>query len=342
MQKMISTILGGLVIAAPLIAQAQTPAPPFAQPQFHFMKSGASDYRPTVNVEGTEVIFERTENGVTKLHIGNVATGTVRQLVDINGSSRADWCWNRSAGGRPTTGPVAFSNGEGVFRFDVGATRARKLAGTENMIYPAWYPDCKFLAVDVADKNAQLPGRKHLNARINAATGKVVIAQLANDSVWAGFPSVNQVNPGIVAFAGQFRGGSAYYNQDLNYSWVTAPPVDGGRPVAPFDRKAPSGAGFLSQFQARTGWWSPDGRWFAFESNRSCDNVSGATYAIFIQDAAGAQPAMQVTSCAFNAQHPKWFYTDASRAMLVAAMATLPDQATHIATLDVSAFLRGR
>ena len=322
---------------------APTPlAPPFAQPQFHFVKAGATDYRPTVNVEGTEVVFERTETGVTKLFIGNLATGAVRQFVDINGSSRADWCWDRSGGGRPRSGPIAFSSSEGVFRFDVGATSARKLAGTENMIYPAWYPDCKFLAVDVADKNVQLPGRKHLNAKVDAATGTVVIAQLANDSVWAGFPSVNQVNPGIVAFAGQFRGGSAYYNQNLNYSWVSGPPVTGGQPVAPFDRKAPSGAGFLSQFQARTGWWSPDGKWFAFESNRSCDNVSGATYAIFIQDAAGARPAMQVTSCDFNAQHPKWFYADANGARLVAAMAKLPEEATHIATLDVSAFVRGR
>jgi Tol biopolymer transport system component len=62
------------------------------------------------------------------------------------------------------------------------------------------------------------------------------------------------------------------------------------------DRKAPAGPGFLQQFQARAGWWSPDGKWFAFESNRSCNNIDGVTYAIFIQDADGAKPATQVTS----------------------------------------------
>src|SRR6476661_5845056 len=63
--------------------------------------------------------------------------------------------------------------------------------------------------------------------------------------------------------------------------------------VGPMDRKAPAAPGFLQQFQARAGWWSPDGRWFAFESNRGCSNLSGATYSIFIQDAAGLIPAMQ-------------------------------------------------
>ncbi len=101
---------------------------------------------------------------------------------------------------------------------------------------------------------------------------KIIHFRLANDTVWAGFASVNQTNPNLIAFAGQFNGESNYYNQELNYVWVTdrsmVPPT-----VAPLDRQAPNGPAFLQKFQARAGWWSPDGRWFAFESNRICNDT---------------------------------------------------------------------
>jgi len=104
---------------------------------------------------------------------------------------------------------------------------------------------------------------------------------------------VNQTNPNLIAFAGQFNAESNYYNQDLNYVWVTdrstMPPT-----VAPLDRTAPSGPAFQQKFQARAGWWSPDGRWFAFESNRICNEIDGQTYAIFIQDVSGTRTAVQV------------------------------------------------
>jgi hypothetical protein len=100
--------------------------------------------------------------------------------------------------------------------------------GTAGMAYQSWYPDCQHLAVDV--------GGTHVTAEIDAFTGQVVVPRLANDLVWAGFPSVNQVNPTLVAFAGQWIGDSSYYNQDLNYVWVTERTP--GRPrVAPLDRR---------------------------------------------------------------------------------------------------------
>jgi hypothetical protein len=86
--------------------------------------------------------------------------------------------------------------------------------------------------------------------------------------------------------------------------------------VALVDREAPAGPGFLQQFQSRAGWWSPDGNRFAFESNRLCDDIDGLVYAIFIQDADGAKPVLQVTSC-------EWEFFD-------------------IATLDVTAFVEGQ
>ena len=172
----------------------------------------------------------------------------VTKFVDI-ASTRADWCWARARGSL-SIGPVAFSGDDGIYRVDVGSTVPTKLPKTEGMIYPSWYPDCQSLAVDVGD-NVQTPG-KQVTAQIDAATGAVITAPLANDSVWAGFSSVNQVNPRIVAFAGQLKGKANYFDQHLNYIWVTNRSF--GRPiVAPMDRRAPAGPGFLQQFQARAG-----------------------------------------------------------------------------------------
>src|SRR6267142_6475127 len=105
----------------------------------------------------------------------------------------------------------------------------------------------------------------------------------------------------------------------------------------------PRGAAFLQKFQARAGWWSPDGKWFAFESNRICNDISGNTYAIFIQDAAGARPAMQVSDCTWNVQHPKWFPPgDDGKTLLIAAVQADPMEPFRIASFDVSRLLGSR
>jgi WD40-like Beta Propeller Repeat len=329
-------------------ALAREGTPPFANPNFYAFSepndSDFSDYRPVLNADATALIFERTfadNPNFTRLYVANLTTNPaqVQPLVGLS-SLRADWCWNRSNGGL-TTGPIAFSNDDGIYV--LSGTNLTPLPNTAGMVYPAWYPNCQYLAVDVG-QNPQVRG-EHVTALINAATGVVVAAPLANNKVWAGFPSVNQANANLVAFAGQFIGNSNYYNQDINYAWVTdrsrLPPI-----VVPLDRMAPAGPSFLQQFQARAGWWSPDGKWFAFESNRSCDEIDGLTYAIFIQPADGAQPAMQVTSCDWNANHPKWFPPGSTggKTMLIAAIAE-PAQSSgesppyHIATLDVTAFV---
>ena len=265
-----------------------------------------------------------------KLYSADLSTGNVQPFVTF-ASTRADWCWDRS-GGQLTSGPVAFSNNEGIYRVDAGAEPTR-LPNTAGMIYPSWYPDCEHLAVDVT--GAQV------TTEIDANTGTVINSPLANETVWAGFASVNQTNPNLIAFAGQFNEESNYYNEDLNYVWVTdrstAPPT-----VAPLDRQAPNGPAFLQKFQARAGWWSPDGRWFAFKSNRICNEIDGQTYAIFIQDAQGARPAMQVTDCKWNVQHPKWFPPRKDgKALLIAAVQAGPGEPFRIASFDVSRFVGG-
>ena len=225
----------------------------FVAPNFLLAENpDVNDYRPVLNAEGTTVVFERnptsTPNDV-KLYSADLATGKVQSFVNF-ASTRPDWCWNRSGGGF-TSGPVAFSSGNGIYRVDPGALPVL-LPNTAGMIYPSWYPDCQKLAVDVT--GAQM------TAEIDAMTGQILRSSLGDERVWAGFPSVNQTRPNLVAFAGQFNRESPYYNQDLNYIWVTDTSI--GRPrVAPLDRHAPRGPAFKQKFQARAGWWSPDGKW---------------------------------------------------------------------------------
>lgn len=311
------------------------PPSPFVEPKFLLPANpDVNDYRPVVNAEGTMVIFERNSTAMAndvKLYIADLSTGNVQRFVSF-ASARADWCWNRS-GGQFTSGPVAFSNCDGIYRVDA-CGQPVLLSNTAGMIYPSWYPDCEHLAVDVT--GAQV------TAEIDATTGQIIVPSLANETVWAGFASVNQTNPNLISFAGQFNGESNYYNQDLNYTWVTdrstTPPT-----VAPMDRKAPRGAAFLQKFQARAGWWSPDGQWFAFESNRICNDISGNTYAIFIQDAAGARPAIQVSDCTWNVQHPKWFPPrNDGKTLLIAAVQARPVDPFRIASFDVSRLLERR
>jgi hypothetical protein len=330
-------LLAALLAAVPAVA-AEGRHPPLVTPAFlPFETSEASDYRPVLDAEATVVIFERTfraDPKITKLYRASPTGKTASVFANIV-STRPDWCWQRM-GGSLKSGPVAFSNGNGIYRANGDGSGRTLLPNTAGMVYPSWYPDCKSIAVDVIGD--------HVTARINATTGKAITSPLADDSVWAGFPSVNQANPRLVAFAGQFNRRANYYNEDLNYTWVTdratLPPE-----VAPMDREAPIRAGFLQKFQARAGWWSPDGEWFAFESNRVCDEIDGQTYAIFIQDSAGLRPARQVTSCDWNSQHPKWFPpgTTGGKTMLIAAIAKPGmNEPFHIATLDVSAFVKKR
>jgi len=313
---------------------------PFVEPNFLMPEDATvSDYRPVMNAEATTVIFERnpiaSPNDI-KLYSLDLTSGNVQHFVTF-ASTRPDWCWQRS-GNNLTSGPVAFSNDDGIYRVDAGASPT-PLPNTTGMIYPSWYPDCQSMAVDVTGTQ--------VTAQIDANTGQVIRSPLGSATIWAGFPSVNQTHPNLVAFAGQFNGRSPYYNQDLNYVWVTD--TSTGRPrVAPLERHAPRGPSFQQRFQARAGWWSPDGQWFAFESNRACNNINGQTYAIFIQDASGIRPAMQVSDCSkWNVQHPKWFppRNDGKVFLIAAVQAIEPNQPAcppppfRIASFDVTEFI---
>jgi len=195
----------------------------------------------------------------------------------------------------------------------------------------SWYPGGAALAVKNDSQSAE---PNPCSTKIDT-TGRVLTPVLANSQVFGGMPSVNQVNANLVAFAGQWIASDSKYDENLNYIWVadarTTPPT-----VAPLDKQAPVGGPFDPRFQGRAPWWSPDGKWVAFESNRA---TNGGHYAIFIQDAAGENPAMQVTDPAWNGQHSKWYPDGVT---LVAALFQQPGQGPFgIARLDVAAFVGG-
>jgi hypothetical protein len=295
------------------------------------------------------------KNPLTNLFIGDLKSNKVTDFVKLDkedgGSTRADWCWKRSKVRPPEVGPVAFSNTKGIWLATANGLREvtpKLLQDTEGMAYPSWYPECHSIAVDVASENSQVIGSR-FTAKIDVR-GKVVTYPLADHSVWAGFPSVNQANPKLVSFAGQTNGEKSgfanYYNQDLNYIWVTDRSNPNHPKVKPLEQQAKPNFGFVSKFQARAGWWSPDGKWFAFESNRNCNNANGLVYAIFIVDSSGKSPPMQVSDCKkWNVQHPKWYPAGANgvSTRLIAAVAVANQNGTgpfHVATFDVTAFVQ--
>ena len=246
--------VAAVLLVSQRTALAGEDALPFAKPNFHAFSqqndSDFSDYRPVLNAEATAVLFERTFNknpNFAQLNIADLTTNTVQRFVNIE-SFRPDWCWYRSNGRQLAIGPIAFSNVNGIFVFS--GTALRLLPKTAGMVYPSWYPNCQYIAANVGE-NDQVSG-EHLTAQIDATSGVVVAAPLANNSLWASFASVNQVNPRLISFAGQSKAQSNYYNELLNYTWVTNrstnPPI-----VAAVDRKAPAGPGFLREFQARAG-----------------------------------------------------------------------------------------
>jgi hypothetical protein len=165
-------------LAAMCCAQTGSPAP--VPPTFIAQDPTVIYYRPVVNALGTTAIFEHTlvAGGMTTLYSLDLASPNAmpQPFITSVGATRPDWCWNRT-GGALTVGPIAFSNGNGVYILPVGSSSPTLLPNTMGMIYPSWYPDCLHMATDV--------GTTHVTAEIDTA-GNTIIPQLGN-SIRSGF-----------------------------------------------------------------------------------------------------------------------------------------------------------
>jgi hypothetical protein len=329
-----------------------------------------SDYRSVVNRTGTLAIFERAPvtgydtTGNFQLYSVDLTTGTNGTVSGSNlqpflsgqtlpqQAMRPDLSW-LSIGAY--AGSVSFSWIEsneltiGV----VGSSGAdpRQLNNTVDMEYPTWIPNGN-LAVDNSGENASPSPNTSI---IQSTDGTLVAQALAGSRLWAGMPSVNQVNPDLVAFAGQIVSNSGPYQQDYNYIWV----VDqskGPTSAAPMENGCPSSGPFDPSFQGRAPWWSPDGKWIVFESNRACPppaNNGEGMYAIFLYEVGGSGSAIQLTDPKYNMNHAKWFpfgfpgFPGGYPTLIVAAfqpvgMGNPPAWPYGLASLDVSSFVQSR
>jgi hypothetical protein len=286
------------------------PIPSPVNPVFILPFGAYSDYRPVINNDGQQVIFERTiaGSGTVLYWIADLSNPAPQPLFSATyPSSRADWSW--------ITGQIAFNYGPeptptGVGIADVGDADPALLIGTGNMDYPVWFPvaAAQWLAVMNSQPVTQ-PGTLPVPRTSTISIAGNVVLQTLSGDMWAGMPSVNQASE--LVFAGQLPGKGAY-NQDNNCIWRTDA---GGANLRPLEANYSGSGSGLPNFQGRAPWWSPDGQWVVFESNRPIPangQPNGGNpdnqYAIYLYkaDQTGG-PAMQVTDPKFNMNHAKFF-----------------------------------
>ncbi len=313
-----------------------------------------NDYRCVVDGSGLSVIFERSlpHSKADNLYsLDLVEDGGAQPVLLMQKASpppqsnRPDWQWH--------TGSVAFNWIDQHGRLSVGIVdvwgNVRRLNHTGHMNYPTWYPGGGHLAVMNRDKAANPnPSTSKIDAE-----GKLVSSALAGSQMWTGMPSVNQASPNLIAFAGQPANTDPTqdpYNEDQNYIYT----VDTSKtPLAPAVLEyGAAGTYFEAKFQGRAPWWSPDGKWVVFESNRACPppaNSGKGMYAIFLYKAGSTNSAIQVTDPKYNMNHAKWFpggFPGASGkpTLIVASWQPgangTPAWPYGIATLDVSSIVK--
>jgi Tol biopolymer transport system component len=280
-------------------------SPTLITPKFVFaypLSPNVSDYRCVVNADATAVIVERTTFTAggsvgPQLCLFDLTKGGAEPtflLPGIDISTRPDWSW--------TTGRIAFNYAGSVM---VGVLQAPGQSATlfgpptAQMDYPTWFPDGTMLATE--DGNGS-PSPN--TTTIDASTGAIIQTALEGKNYWGGMPSVNPVSPNLIAFAGQAVSGPTY-DQDKNYIYVMDTSSSDG-PV-PLESGAPGSGAFDPNYQGRAPWWSPDGKWVVFESNRPSQYEANSLYAIYLYEYLGSGPAMQITSTIYNCNHAKWF-----------------------------------
>ena len=120
--------------------------------------------------------------------------------------TRPDWCWR--------TGEVAFNFGPdiwvGVVDCERGELQTRSGRKRRRMNYPTWFPDGETLAVENYATSAQGPTVIPCRTRRRSTPRPASLSArtLEGLSLWGGMPSVNPVNPNLIAFAGQPVSGS--------------------------------------------------------------------------------------------------------------------------------------
>lgn len=351
--------------------------PEFGKPIFITSDPAYSDYRPTADKTGQNILFERTphpnpSDAFTQIYLAkNVGSNApaVAPFLTVPATlpptwpysqTRPDWSW--------VTGEVAFSGGptnqgpNQVHLVAADGVAPRLVADTNAHIYPIWTSDGTQLVVYDDNNNVAQPGPPRIAppvTRLIAPNGTVVQANMngldaAGVQVFGGFAAPKPGNPLQIAFAGQPA--LAYwgetppnplpnplpnpsYGQDNNYVFLNA--YKGGVfSSAPLEAAA-SIATFTPSCQGRAPYWSPDGNYVVFESSRA------GGYAIFIANVAKGTPPVQLTAATYWAQHAKFLpygttVVSSGKAIVFTALQAPNAAGTGprgIAILDIASYL---
>ncbi|MFO1414252.1 MAG: hypothetical protein U1F10_10175 [Burkholderiales bacterium] len=359
---------------------AQPPAPigsGFPKPVFITSNPGFSDYRPSPDRSGQNILFERTvapnprdENTQIFIIRGvGTANPTVAPFLTVPANPPATWPYSQT---RPdwswVTNEVAFSGGpnnQGPNQVHLVAgdgVAPRLVADTNAHIYPIWTSDGKQLVVYDENTNVVQPGPPRIGppvTRLINPDGTVVQSNMngldiAGVQVFGGFAAPKPGNPLQIAFAGQpalpYWGATPpnplpnplplpVYNQDNNYVFVNA--YRGGVFTSqPLESAAPV-VTYDPAYQGRAPYWSPDGNYVVFESSR----MGG--YALFLANVAKGTAPVQLTEATYWAQHAKFLpygtsVVPSGKGIVYTALQT-PNATGNgprgIVVLDIGAFL---
>ena len=279
--------------------------------KYHFLTTdpGVTDYWPCFSPDGKTVLFSRITGKGWDLFVVPSSGGQARRLSAVDlpvSANRPNW----SIKNKLIAFTGEFSDGRAsVWLINSDGTQPRQLVTSglsDHVLYPAWYPDGKRLAVvDVGGGNGGVIKRIDLENR-------TAVPMTDRRQVLAGMPSVSPDGK-WVAFAGQKNQGQAY-DQTKNSIWLI------GRTGEPQ---------LLEPNQGRTPAWSPDGQWLAFESDRGNPNH---LYAVFVISRSG-KGLKQITPYDLNANHPVW--SPDGKLLVFSARNSERQNATGIAIIEV-------
>jgi hypothetical protein len=279
------------------------------------------DARPCFSPDGRTVLFMRSPvtnpdlstfwtipTASASLHSSRCARPTLFFADSNLQATRPDWSWSRQEY------PIAFAGEQdgawGLYLLDVNGPPRQAVPVPCNLSdrsialgalsYPSWSADGT--AIVATSYNQSQPQHQILlrfDLRQNPATCSGVTHP---GEVWPGMSSVSPANADVIAFAAQSPNMEGTYNQNWNQIWIqngSAPPQQ------------------LNGVQGRAPWWSPKGKFIAFESvapgipgDSNVPTPVSPRYRIWIQPVAimpqQVGTAQVLTPPGLDVQHAKW------------------------------------